>query len=78
MSEKSQKVRVIIQCHRATGHPNVIFLEDDDFDTPLELFLLRSCDLVADQVIEAKNWPDEFPVGFRMFHEPRMILHLEK
>jgi hypothetical protein len=78
MGAKAQKIRVIIQRHRATDHPNVIFLDDDDFDTPPEIFRLQSCDFMADRVIEVKNWPDDFPMGFRLFHDPRMILHLEK
>jgi hypothetical protein len=70
-----KKIRVIVERERKTHHPHVIFL--DDFDSPVEIFLLLSCELMLDTTMEVKNWPDDFPMGFRLIHNPHLIVELE-
>jgi len=36
-----------------------------------------SCELMLDTTIEVKNWPDDFPMGFRLIHNPHLIVELE-
>ena len=67
-----KKIRVIVERERNTHHPHVFFLED--FDTPVDTFLLSSCELMLDTVIGVKNWPDDFPMGFRLIHNPHLIV----
>lgn len=71
---KMKKIRVIVERHRKSHHPHVIFLEEEDFDTPVDTFLLLGCELMLDTVIEVKNWPDDFPMGFRLMHDPHLIV----
>lgn len=89
-----EKVRVIIQRHKKNYLPNVIFLSetdkadelfagvsadfDDVFNAPVGEFVLASCELVADMVIEAKNWPDDFPTGYHLMHDPRLMVYLQR
>ena len=89
-----EKVRVIIQRHKKSYLPNVIFLSasdkdselyagvhaefDDVLDAPVEEFVLGSCELVADVVIEAKNWSEDFPTGYYLMHDPRLMVYLQR
>ena len=33
---------------------------------------------MLDTIIEAKNWPEDFPMGFRLIHSPHLMLKLEQ
>jgi len=89
-----EKVRVIIQRHKKSHLPNVIFLSatdkadqlyagvhaefDDVLDVPVEEFLWPSCELISDTVIEAENWPDDFPTGYHLMHDPRLMVYMQR
>jgi CheY-like chemotaxis protein len=89
-----EKIRVIIQRHKQSHLPNVLFLSatdkedelyagvradfDDVLDVPVDELLWPSCELISDTVIEAENWPAEFPTGYRLMHDPRLIAYSQR
>lgn len=67
-----EKIRIIIERHKKEHLPSVMFT--DDFETGADEFVYSGYELMSDTVIEAKNWPEDFPMGFRLMHDPRLMV----
>ena len=64
-------VRLILQRERETYYPIIYVI--DDFNEPVETFIKVNCELVLDTVIDARDWPEDFPMGFELRHNPDFI-----
>jgi len=67
-----EKIRIIIERHKKKHLPSVLFI--DDFDTPVDKLVSSGYELMSDVVIEVENWPEDFPMGFRLMHDPRLMV----
>lgn len=67
-----EKIRIIIERHKKEHLPSVLFT--DDFETPAEKFVCPGYELMSDTIIEVENWPEDFPIGFRLMHDPSLMV----
>jgi hypothetical protein len=67
-----ERIRIIIERHIKEHLPSVLFT--DDFETPAAELVCPGYELMEDVVIEVKNWPEDFPMGFRLMHDPRLMV----
>ncbi len=67
-----ERIRIIIERHKKKHLPSVLFV--DDFDTPVDKLVSSGYELMEDVVIEVENWPEDFPMGFRLMHDPRLMV----
>lgn len=67
-----EKIRIIIERHKKKHLPSVLFI--DDFDTPVDKLVCSGYELMSDVVIEVENWPEDFPMGFRLMHDPQLMV----
>ena len=64
-------VRLILLRERETFYPAIYVI--DDFDEPVETFIKLNYELVLDTIIDARDWPEDFPMGFELRHNPDSI-----
>jgi len=67
-----ERIRIIIERHKKKHLPSVLFI--DDFDTPADKLVSSGYELMSDVVIEVENWPEDFPMGFRLMHDPQLMV----